>query len=884
MARPKMRRTMTRFRVLLMLALIGAVGLLTALYRFGAAGAPRPRRARSDTPPFEEGTRMVGKDFDYTFSQGEKSVFRIRGESVRVDKDDTVYLQTVGLTLFDKEGRQFDAESDEASLNRTTNEGRLWGDVSIKGPSQLEIYSKELLIQEKGNLLITPGVARILYAGKYFARCDTSQAWLPDEVYSMIGNVRIETFPEVKPPLKLEAEKAIYERKRRQLRVEEDVELHRGPAMLDADRMTGLLSEDESSLTFVRAMYHVSGETAENEAPGTTKTTWEGNDLAVMLTPKGSLVRQIDLEGEPDKPASLHSAGNGVTRNLVAPHIIGVLADKDVLRSAEAYTGVDVEEIGPPPAAPGGAAGGARPTAPGAPGATHPAGAGATTPAAKPAATGRAQPAPHPPHPAAPSPPPGNARAAAAGGAGGAPPRPPGAAGEPAKSARAAAPAGGGKQPAGGKQAAAKPEPEATVRHARGQHADATFRTDGQIATVTMVDQVTYSDGEVNAAGDRAALDMDAGRGDFFGKPVHIVSTRGEMVAPHVIYTSADQLVHAVDGVRGQIQQANDANLTGSVLGEGKGPVMVQSAEAYWQRPQASFIFRGDVRAWRGDNLLLAPEVQGERLAQGDQLTAIGGVKSVWVSSQEEKQSAKQAAGSGRPAETPAKAKAAEAPAAAEKSAKAAAPAAGSASPAAHTGGGGPITVLAATLLYRDGTGLLTYTGNVHVDQDGKTLTCRQLDVNLDQDHKAKQMTCTGGTHLDDPAAGRKIDGDTGVYRLDTRKIDVFGEPVVMHDRDGSLVHGKRLRYALDGGKVEVLGKDEVKPPAPAATASPGTSPTPATPAAASTAVPPTAPTAPAAPLPAVPGSPATAAAPELATLPARPQPAGGWPRRGGER
>ncbi|HLX08843.1 MAG TPA: hypothetical protein VKY89_13375, partial [Thermoanaerobaculia bacterium] len=47
MARPKMRRTMTRFRVLLMLALIGAVGLLTALYRFGAAGAPRPRRARS---------------------------------------------------------------------------------------------------------------------------------------------------------------------------------------------------------------------------------------------------------------------------------------------------------------------------------------------------------------------------------------------------------------------------------------------------------------------------------------------------------------------------------------------------------------------------------------------------------------------------------------------------------------------------------------------------------------------------------------------------------------------------------------------------------------------------------------------------------------------
>ena len=112
MPRPKTRRTVTRFRVVLMLTLLAAVGVVVALYLFGAAGAPRPQRARNDTPPFEEGTRLVGKDFDYTFSQGDKAVFRVRGDSVRVDKDDTVYLETVGLTLFDKEGRQFDAESD----------------------------------------------------------------------------------------------------------------------------------------------------------------------------------------------------------------------------------------------------------------------------------------------------------------------------------------------------------------------------------------------------------------------------------------------------------------------------------------------------------------------------------------------------------------------------------------------------------------------------------------------------------------------------------------------------------------------------------------------------------------------------------------------------
>jgi lipopolysaccharide export system protein LptA len=826
MPRPKTRRTVTRFRVVLMLTLLAAVGMVLALYLFGAAGAPRLKRVRNDTPPFEEGTRLVGKDFDYTFSQGDKAVFRVRGNSVRVDKDDTVYLETVGLTLFDKEGRQFDAESDEASINRTTNEGRLWGDVSIKGPSHLEIYSKELLIQQKGNLLITPGVARILYAGKYFARCDSLQAWLPDEVYSMIGNMRLETVPEVQPPLKLEADKAIYERKHRLLRVEDGAELHRGTAKLVANRISGLLSDDESSLTFVRALYHVTGETAESVAPGATKVSWAGDDLAVMLTPKGNLVRRIDLEGAAATPASLHSAGNGLTRTLVAPHIEGLLAEKDLLRSANAYGGVDIEEIG--------AAVTAGPLQKGRP-------AGAQAGPSRPRDPKAVPPAP-------PGVKAGSLGAVAAGAKAGSP---------KAGSTKAAS--------AGVETHAASPPPappQPMVRRAHGQRADAVFRTDGQISSVVLVEQVTYGDGEVNATGDRAAMDMDAGRGEFFGNPVEVVSSRGEMRAPHVIYTSADQLVHAVEGVRAVIRQASDANLTGSVLGEGKGPVMVQSAEAYWQRPQATFIFRGDVRAWRGDNLLLAPELQGERLPQGDQLAATGGVKTIWLPGQQEESTPAPrtapgaAAGRKAPAATTANPKGASTPWSRGGGKVAANPAAGASELAvvpgtegtaasgkaaagkaaagkaatetaagAGRGGGGAITVLAANMLYRDGSGVLTYTGNVHVDQDGKTLTCKQLDVNLDQDHKAKQMTCTGGTHLDDPAAGRKIDGETGVYRLETRKIDVFGNPVVMRDRDGNLVHGKRLRYAIDDGKVEVLGKDEAKPPAPAPAASSATPP-----------------------------------------------------------
>ena len=38
--------------------------------------------------------------------------------------------------------------------------------------------------------------------------------------------------------------------------------------------------------------------------------------------------------------------------------------------------------------------------------------------------------------------------------------------------------------------------------------------------------------------------------------------------------------------------------------------------------------------------------------------------------------------------------------------------------------------------------------------------------------------------------------------------MEFFGDPVVMSDRDGNQVRGKRMLYFMDDGKVEVKGKD----------------------------------------------------------------------------
>ena len=69
-------------------------------------------------------------------------------------------------------------------------------------------------------------------------------------------------------------------------------------------------------------------------------------------------------------------------------------------------------------------------------------------------------------------------------------------------------------------------------------------------------------------------------------------------------------------------------------------------------------------------------------------------------------------------------------------------------------------------MTYREGGDLLTYTGSVRVVQEGKTLTCDRLDVELTEENQAKTMTCTGDAQLNDPKAGGSIAGQKAVYDL----------------------------------------------------------------------------------------------------------------------
>jgi lipopolysaccharide transport protein LptA len=728
-------------------AFVICVGVVGIVYYFGQEGRERPKQQRGNATGLEEGMKLAGQQFDYTFSNKERPIFHITGDTVSMDEDETVYLQKVGLTLWDQRGNRWDCQSVAGSLNQATKEGRLWGDVVVNGPDDLELHTAQLQIKEKGNLVMTPRPAQIFYASKYYIRTNSLQVWLPDEVYSLVGDLEIESLPDVIPPVTLSATRGIYERKRRQIRVEEDAELHRGKDVINADKMSAILSADENSITFVRALYHVVGETHTPPKPNQPETVvhFKGNDLAVLLQPEGNLVRQVDLLGDETARAVIESHSGEFVRTMTAPHITGNLA-ANVLTAAQAFEEVDIHEVGPP-------------VQPSRKGAARPG-----TPARKT---------------------------------------------DPASSKSTIAALPGSQVGPPVPQAPAKPEepPKPLDRQAHAKRADATFRTDGQLSTVHLFDNVTYTDGEIKANGDRAQMDFEAGSNEFFGNPVDASSPRGKMRSPHVTYTTADELMHADQGVRAVLEQQADQAAASGPLGSGKGPITVEAKDGYWRRNPSSFQFRGDVRAWREDNLLLAPEVNGDRLESGDQLSASGGVKTVWVPDQQST-----TIGPRKPA-TPAPKKTVRSPGSATQP-----PALGT-KELAHRG---PFTVVANSLLYRDGARLLTYTDNVHVDQDGKTIDCQQLDVELDQDKKAKNMICTGNAHLNDPATGRVVDGDKAVYRVAQRKIDVTGDIVTMRDRDGNVVHGQRIIYAIDTGKAEVVGKVPAPPSGPSGASGPG--------------------------------------------------------------
>lgn len=309
------------------------------------------------------------------------------------------------------------------------------------------------------------------------------------------------------------------------------------------------------------------------------------------------------------------------------------------------------------------------------------------------------------------------------------------------------------------------PEPF-PLRQVCADRVSARFLANGDLSQIQLDDQVELWNRDLYlSGGSRALLEIESGKVQISGPLVELFSERGDLAAPSITYTRDRGLIRAESGVRASLEPGSASALERTPFGQGRGPIRVESSEAFYTTDPPAFTFMGSVRAWRDQNLLLAEQLRGDQAK--DEMSASGGIRTLWFT----------------------------APREADDSATAE-----------------PIEVTADLLTYRRTDSTVVYSGNVEIDQQHRSLTCGELEVELDSNgREAKRMTCRDEVLMLDrgteTAGERRVSGDLAVYTVAAGQIEIFGQKVTLVDSSQNRIEGKYLIYELDTDKVAILSR-----------------------------------------------------------------------------
>ncbi len=303
------------------------------------------------------------------------------------------------------------------------------------------------------------------------------------------------------------------------------------------------------------------------------------------------------------------------------------------------------------------------------------------------------------------------------------------------------------------------------LRQLCARKARALFLADGGLGQIVLNDRVELWDRDFHlSGGSQAVLDLDTGKIAIEGPSVELFSERGDIAAPRITYSRESGLIRAVSGVRASLEPSFAAAFAKTPFGHGQGPIRVESTEALYTEDPAAFTFLGGVRAWRDENILLAEQLRGDQST--DEMSASGGVRTLWFSAAEN---------------------------------------GGSASPSE------PIEVTSEHLTYRRTEGTVVYTGDVKVEQASRVIACGELSVELDDaGSEARRMICREDVKVLDSETGRQVLGDSAVYSVAEDRVEVYGDNVRLIDSQNNRLKGRYLLYDLEAGTVQI----QSRPPA----------------------------------------------------------------------
>jgi lipopolysaccharide export system protein LptA len=719
-------RAIRRLRWVLLGAAVLAVATVVALLVASRSGRPAASQEEDDETSFEPSGELVtvGEGFERTFSEGDRPLFTVRGDRYSVDREGIVYLDGVEVTIYQEDGSRYVIEGAKGRFDIERREGRLGGGVRLSTPAGVSATMRQLHVRDQGASLASQGQVVLTLGDAYEGRAD--KLWIvPDRrLVHLRDEVEIRGLAGKAEGFRLRARDVLLDPRQESFRADGDAVLSRRGEVIRARRISAFFDVETHEVQSLRARWDVSarfdrqGTLAEiggSEVLEENNGNEAGQVPSRVLIECEDLVMILDPEKREAREVNIEGGPRGVARLTSVEEGTGTRRLLEAVRITAALEGgqpvqVEAEERVLLAIL-------AKPPE----GAEGDEGGGSTIPSAARRATGD----------------------------------------------RAVADFG-----REGVMSSVELTGDVVVADGTLEATGGKGVYDVLLERAELSGGVVLTDGGSRASGERGVFDLREGRAELFGRPAVAETEAVRMEAPRLIYARADGLVHGTGGVRARLDEADDSVLGGSPIARGDGPVWVEAEEGFFREQPRGFLFKGRVRAWRGDDLLVADELRGDETE--DLVVATGDVRTLWVP---------------------------EGDAGEEQS-----PSADGAEPA----GRAPLEVRSTKLVYRKALGLLVYTGGVVVSQESRTLACRDMDVDLSEGGGVEELRCSGDARVEDPAEGRTLLGDFLRYRPGSRVVEVTaaeGAKVSMRDRDGNVLEGARMTYDVDSGRVQVFGR-----------------------------------------------------------------------------
>ncbi len=282
---------------------------------------------------------------------------------------------------------------------------------------------------------------------------------------------------------------------------------------------------------------------------------------------------------------------------------------------------------------------------------------------------------------------------------------------------------------------------------------------------------VKYHDPTTSASSVRANYDIVGDRIVMTAQPGFdptVTTSDGNQLKAHQIeFSPKGQTAKATGSVIAQLASKGGTSADSTNVFPAGKPVFVNADVVTMRQANRVAIFTGNVKAWQEINTLLAQELQVQ--GAGDSITAHGNVRTVLYNTSGEQRKTAMLSRSDQ-------------------------------------------------LLARKAERRLDLSGNVKIDDEGRSMTSEKATFFMDANKKVERVEAEKSVVMIEAPSSRKATGDKVIYLVAKRIADVFGNPATVTAPNGNFA-GQHINVDMVRNKVEVVSapgeptKGTYKPP-----------------------------------------------------------------------